>query len=664
MHEALRVFNKKSLILLLILCVINMGIFILCADPGKNITKTGEELDSYIQRYPAFLDKTITSSRVRSNMKLYGEGFAADYLKKSMDSYTALKDIEVRTGDNRGLVLYFQYHLTELFVLVFILWIVMDFFTERRKGLDKLVRSTPNGRSVLFVHRILIIAAASVFATFLMYGSTLLGLTVTLGMDDITRSIQSIPEFMKCTYRISISEYLLLSWLIKAAGFMFAGILMYVILGIFGKFVSYLLTGALVVFEIAAFMILDPVSSLNAFKYINIYTLIKTEDFFNNCIYLNIFQRAVPGLKAVMLVFGSLTLIMAAVGFFVHAKMYVRNFGAGEKLLGCFRKLAEKIGLCRPLMFWECRKVLVIQGAMLVFAGLIAVHIFMSYRYEYIYPVDAMKKLNYMTYHGEITEELYQDLENEMTGIIEAGERLAASLEEAMKKEKRNEMQVRSLNELIASNNMRRAELEDVAAQVRTGYEYSKRTGRNLWLIEPFSYELLINRDLRTRERASFLALIAIIGALGGIYAFDRQNNMSRMLASTFKGPLVQKIYKPVIAGVIGVAMPVCFHLVQYIHLNSTYHFPDLDVPVQSIPFLMEFPLMVSIRGYIILSFAIRAMIGMIAAAIVSMISLKSHDRFTATGTAVLVFSIGMLAAEIVPAFGFLNFSEMMGMTI
>ena len=165
--------------------------------------------------------------------------------------------------------------------------------------------------------------------------------------------------------------------------------------------------------------------------------------------------------------------------------------------------------------------------------------------------------------------------------------------------------------------------------------------------MEPFSYDLLINRDQRTRSRASFLAFIAIIGALGGIYAFDRQNNMKQMLRSTYKGPATEKIYKPVIAGVIGAAIPVCFHLVQYIHLNSTYHFPDLNAPVQSLPFLGDLSLPVSIGGYIILTFATRALVGMAAAAAVSLISLKSRDRFTATGISVHVFTIGMLAVKL-----------------
>ena len=58
MREFSRVFNRKTFLLLLILCLINTAILILCADPAKEITQTGEELNAYLEHYPEFIEKT------------------------------------------------------------------------------------------------------------------------------------------------------------------------------------------------------------------------------------------------------------------------------------------------------------------------------------------------------------------------------------------------------------------------------------------------------------------------------------------------------------------------------------------------------------------------------------------------------------------------------
>ena len=70
MKEFSRVFNRKTFLLLLILCLINTAILILCADPAKEITQTGEELDAYLEHYPEFIDKTVANGEVMSMLNV------------------------------------------------------------------------------------------------------------------------------------------------------------------------------------------------------------------------------------------------------------------------------------------------------------------------------------------------------------------------------------------------------------------------------------------------------------------------------------------------------------------------------------------------------------------------------------------------------------------
>lgn len=664
MAELLRVFGRRNFIILLLLVFLNTGIFILCADPERIITRTGEELEQYLENYPRYIEKTIKTGKLRGSMKLYQEGFAADYLQKSISAYEALRDIEVTYGDNRGLVLFFQYHLSELFALVFGFVIVMDFFSERKKGLDNLIRSTVKGRSILFLQRVVILALASLISVAVLFGFTLIGVKLTFGAEGLNRLIQSIPEYQKCVYPFSIGQYIIYTCAIKAAGIFFACILLYTVLGLFGKFISTVLVIVLFAGEIALTLTIDPVSSLNAFRYINIYTLIRTDDFFTGCVYLNLFGNAVHGLKAAFIVLGILTFILVTVSFIVNGIMHVRNSRTGNRITGIFRRIAEKFALQRSLAHWELYKTFILQGALFIFAGLLGIHIYMSYRYEYIYPVDAMNKLYYIQYHGEITRELYEEAVGEMQRMEDTYARLKESLAKAQSAAVPNAPQIYNLTILLEHNEADRNNLQPVLEDMTTAIAYNEATGRNLWLVEPFTYDLFINRDERTRRRASFLALIVIIGGLAGIYSYDRQNRMGQQIHSSYRGRNVQKILKPSIAVITGAVTVSIFHLIQYIHLSNTYVFSDFDVPVQSIPFMRDFSLEISIRGYLILVFAVRALAGIAAALITALISHSCSDRFSSIGIAVLVFAIGIFAAELIPAAGFIDITQWMSTSL
>ena len=87
-------------------------------------------------------------------------------------------------------------------------------------------------------------------------------------------------------------------------------------------------------------------------------------------------------------------------------------------------------------------------------------------------------------------------------------------------------------------------------------------------------------------------------------------------------------------------------------------------MPVQSIPFMRDFPLDISVKGYLILIFAVRALAGLTAAIITLLISRVCSDRFSTIGIAVMVFAIGMFAAEFVPALSFLDITQWMSTTL
>ena len=120
MKEFTRVFSRKTLLLLALLCIINAGVLILCADSNKSITPMGEELDLYLQEYPDFLERTMENSRRMARLSVYQSGFASSRLEQVSEAYASLEEVQVEAGDNRGLILFIQYRLTDIFQIVFL----------------------------------------------------------------------------------------------------------------------------------------------------------------------------------------------------------------------------------------------------------------------------------------------------------------------------------------------------------------------------------------------------------------------------------------------------------------------------------------------------------------------------------------------------------------
>lgn len=655
MKEFTRVFSRRTLFLLALLCIINAGVLILCADSNKSITPVGEELELYLQEYPGFLERTMENSRRMARLNVYQSGFASSRLEQVSDAYASLEGVSVQAGDNRGLVLFIQYRLTDIFQIVFLFSVVMSLFDERKKGLVYIVRSTKYGRGVLFLVRFCILGIAAFVGIFFLYGTGFLSVYFTFGAEGLSRSLQSLPEFQKCPYAITIGGYLLCSFFMKFVGSFLAACLLYVVLGIFSRLTSYAMAILLILFEILTALWIESISAWNVLKYLNLYTFMQTDYYFTDCIFLNIFGRAVSGMKATFIACGISFLLLALIGFIVHGKMYVSNKKTLEKLAEKIRKFTERLAPQRTLMGWEVYKLGLKQGALLLLVALFFLQLKLAFQYNYYYPVDAMERLSFMKYHGEINEETYQKANREMELLKEAETKLRGTLETLLSKEPLNTYWYGQTILSLENNLATQRGLAPVVDTIREGMAYTERTGKPTQVIQPYTYDLLINRDEQTRRRAAFLELIAIVGAISGIYAYEKQNHMNQLIQSSYRGRLVTQIGKPIIVACFCALIATAIHMVQMIHVGSSLGFNDLGAPIQSLAFMRGFPLYISIAGYLVLLFGVRALIAIGFGLLVALISKYSANKFTAMGLSVFFFMVLFALSALIPKLEFLN---------
>ena len=656
MMELGRVFNRKMIMILTLLCTMNLILFMLCIDPGKQITLTGEALEGYLSQYPVFLKNVGENGARMSILSMYKEGYAAESLKKTTGLYQSLEGTVVKSGENRGIVLFLQYQLTDLFLLAFLFLVVMEFQAERKKGLVFLVRSTVGGRSKLFLQRMAVLAFATMMGTCVFYGGNLIGIMTQFGVGDLSRSLQSLPEYMKCPYSLTIGEYLLRIFLLKMTGCFGVAVLFYAFLGMLNVMMAYLLTGILVVGEVLAGTLIAPISSLNVLRYVNLYTLIRCEQYYQDATFVNFFGKAVEAHLLSLWIFVVLFLLVLATGYVVHGRKYVVQGHFGERLFDLLAKLREKCSIQHTLAGWEAYKLLIKQKGFLILAAVFLIHLTLSSQYEYYYPVEMYERMWYEKFRGPLTEESAASAEESMEILKRAETSMRQKLDEMLLQVPFPNKLYDDLNGSLSNNLVRQASLQPILDDIRSGREYEIRTGNMIWLVPPYYYDLYLNKDPKTLTRASFLILVAILGALAGIFAFDRQNHVDAQLHSSYRGRGGVTAYKCAMVLLVSMVASGLLHLIQFLRVAKVdAGLPDMNAPVQSVQFLRDFPIYVSIKGFLILLFLVRMLMAVLLGAMVGVISAKSQDVVTSLGISTFVVIILVVLSGILPGASWIN---------
>ncbi len=651
MRELGRVFNRKTFLILAILCAMNLILFLLSIDPEKMITLQDEGLEEYLNRYPVFLKNTVENGSRMGMLSMYQSGFGSESLKKTTELYSALGETRVQAGENRGIVLLIQYQLTDLFLLVFLFLIVMEFQAERKKGLTYLVRSTIGGRSKLYLQRMAILAFSTFVGAICFYGANLVGILFGFGLGDLSRSLQSLPEFMKCPYGITIGAYLFRSLFLKMTGCFGVAVMFYALIGCLNTMMAYLLSAVFVTGELLAGLLIPPISSWNGFRYVNLFTLIRCEEYYKDVIFINAFGHAKEALPLTLTIFGILFLFVLVAGYAIHGRKYVVVSHRGEKLFDLIARLRERFSIQHTLFGWEGYKLLLKQRGLVILAAVFLVHLALSMQYEYYYPVDIYVRMYYIEYHGEITEERVQKADRSME-ILQNTEQSLRNRIAIMEKETPCPFQkIQAMQESIKTIQWKQKSLQPIIDDLHSGLDYEKRTGRTITLVAPFYYDLLLNRDEKTRTRASFLTLVALLGALAGIFAFDRQNHVEQIMHSAYRGRRLTTVLKILLVLFYSALSCGLLHVIQVWRVSKVdAGLPDLKCPVQGIGFMRDFKFFVPIWGYLLMLFLVRMFMACLLGLLISVISRRSGDVVTAMGVSCFAVILLVLLGTILPA--------------
>lgn len=643
MSELRRVLLSGRTILLLVLTVFLSSMFFMydCLS-SKEITLKGQELTDYIESYPDFLASVQENADTMGTLASLAGGFSAENIAKTKADYGKLSEVQPTYGENRGVVLYSEYLTGDILIMAVVLLTVTSFGEERRKGLNYLVRSTRDGRHLLSLQRTGIIVILSFVTSLLVTLCCMITAGLTCGNMELLRPIQSVPEFVRCPFAITILEYLWASVLIKTLASTIMGLALYLLSALFESVIAILICGAGFVAEYLLYSLILATDELAGLKFCNLCALLRTDQFFKQYRNLNFFGNAVGFLSGALSLAFILLLLLAVACVLFTSRAGTTRLGSGlwQRVCAWFSKRTLPL----PLPVWEAKKVFVNQKGLLILVGVIYIATSSALQYEYLLPsYSVYEDVYYQKYGGPITRELVNEMQAEVTDLGEQYSKLEAEIAEALENDAPESL-IRALFERCSGIETTLKTLEPLYARAEEGLAYSEQSGIAVSLIKPGTYNLLLVGDNATTDKNAVYILLAIIGIFAGICAYENNSNMRPALRSTKRGRLLINAVKLGIIALTCALVTLAVYRTQLMQIGAD-GFNDLSAPAQSLELLRFLPVAMSIEGYLRLMFAVRILGAFAVGAFVMLVS-----RFCRSSVATVCICLTVLVIPVVLA--------------
>ena len=555
--------------------------------------------------------------------------FSGRNIIKTADEFEKLQGVELSLGADGEINALMSFQITDYFLLVILLLFCISFLEERKKGLWSVIHAAPNGRLCLALHRMAILFGVSVCGVLLLYGTNLIiGFSIYGGINDLGRVLQSLELLGRLPILDTVGSFLIHYFLLRIAAAFFVSLLLWLMLTAVNniKYTIIIAVGVLVA-EFSLYTFLPVQSVLNGLKYFNLFTYISLSDLYTNYLNINIFGYPL-GIRSVsQLALLPLCLLLIAICILIHCrKKPASGKDILERVAYIINSVADK-GLRHLRLFgMEIHKTLWIQKGVIIIALFVYVAVGLSFaaNIPVSNPAEIAARQYIAKLAGEITDETFARInavEAELDRTINEYEEAKLAFENG--EIAYNQLNVYTYNAGIAYTD------KDAISLVRGRAEELFRLGAEKdftpWLIEQTPFESVYGTAAQNNQhRAAVVAILALTLLLAGSIAYERQSGMTFLLGSTPRGRGALLFRKIIAAALAAVAVWTTVYGIELYTLISNISDISIrvwDIPIQNLSMMTKFPILCTIREWLIILYGYRLFTLFCGAVIVLFIS-------------------------------------------
>lgn len=554
------------------------------------------------------------------------DSFSGQNIIKTAEEFEKLQGVDLTLGADGAIDALLSFTLTDYFLFLILLLFGISFLEERKKGLWSVVHAAPNGRLRLAVQRTAILFGISVCGVLLLYGINLvIGFSLYGGINDLGRTLQSVETLGKLPMLGTAGSFLICYFLLRIVAAFFVGLLLWLLLIAVNnvKYTIIVAAGVLVT-EYSLYTFLPVQSALNGLKYFNLFTYISLSNLYTN--YLNIDLFGYPlGIRSIsQLALLPLCLLLAVICILIHCR---KKPAAGKDLLGRVAygiNTVTDTGLRHLRLFgMELHKTLWIQKGVVIMALFVYCAVGLSFTADVSISNPAEKAAQQYTtqLEGEITEETLARIDAIETEL----DQTIADYEGAKLAYEKGEIAVNQLN-LYAYNagvaGTNKEGLRTVRSWIEELLQLGVEKGFTPWLIEQTPFEKVYGSAAQSNQhRAAVVTVLALTLLLAGSMSYERQSGMTFLLGATPRGRGALLIRKILVAALAATAVWAIVYGMELYALISSFSIQTWNVPAQNISMITQFPVLCSIKGWLVILYLYRLLALFCGAILVLLVS-------------------------------------------
>lgn len=482
-----------------------------------------------LHQYPDYLQGIQEKAKEIVSISIFNQGddFSSKNIKKTADDYQHLSNIDLIYESEKGIYDATTFSMTNFFLLIAMFVISSSIiYEEKEKNLFKIIKITKNGQWKIIVSKCIVMILMTGMVVFVMQGLQLLYMKYIIGLGNLSKPIQSLAYFNKCSLKINVLEFLLLFFFMKWISASIIGLFMITFMILFHHLIfSIVTTVSLISIEWLLYVYIGALHPMYLLKYLNLISFLQTDNIF--IVYRNIDFFSHPvSLQWVMVI---VVLIVAVISFSasVFSYYYKKDMSVSNLELTCWIK-HQKPSL--SLFNQELYKTFWIQKVIFLILICIGLQIY-QYKDTSIYlSQDYSIYLAYMKkLEGPLTNEKEQFILEEKNRFETIHEK-----QESIKKQEIDNRISKEQSQLLQEQLDQQCIGEEVFNQIVEQYEKIKHNPNREFVI-PFFYQYTFLNSTWTMLPCIIMCLFSLIASIQ-IFPYEYKNQVNRITLLTTNG--------------------------------------------------------------------------------------------------------------------------------
>ena len=579
-----------------------------------------------VSGYKSFLQNIKLNAEIQLNSSIFsksGDDFSSRNIAKTAEAYNSMHNIDIRYDINKGIRLLFHSPVTDLILLTIIIGICFSLITdEKDKKLFYLIKSTPGGMLETIGAKLTALFICVAAANLLIMLSTAIFAGVSYGFGDLSRSIQSVPEMMGSTLKLSAAQFIVLFAAVKTLGlFIISTIIMFIAIEAKHPITLLLWTVLLTAASVMTAQI-SPQSVLNWLRYLNPVSLMNPSEILETYANLDFFSVPVNIVSA----FAVYCFFLLILFLFLNCYFYVTKKGLENRRLP-FSYINAHIEIFKQhtykhFAFYEMKKVFSVNKAALI---LVLFVLFQCYSFSQAKQYFTSDEYYYKYYMNTLEGPLTKEKETYILAKKAEFDKAQSKIDEIMSEYKQGKI---SQEEMIIGQEPYQEKLEQSSAftLVYEKYEYINENKSSQFLYDSGYKQLFGISDSNAGLKYGFMMTVVLILCLCGTFSIEYKSGMYKVLNAAKKGNRNTVTAKLGLSCIVGIMAFISAYLPELLFIGKYYGYRGTNIPLVSIPELKFFGT-IPIWGYIVILYLLRLIVCLGLAMIIDAVSLMTKNN-------------------------------------